>query len=104
MKSRFSVIAVPNHSYSQCTLSLIIWVCVILHDMIIDDEHDDDLDEAYETFESTAGPLIHYNAPSSLTYSIQMDAQIQAHNLYSFPTRFNLNLSRVIVEVIIRVM
>jgi hypothetical protein len=44
--------------------------CVILHKMIIDDERDTDLDETYETVDSTVGPLVYYNATASLASRI----------------------------------
>jgi hypothetical protein len=42
-------------TYSQCTLGLIMHVCVILHNMIIYDERDADLDETYKIFDSRVG-------------------------------------------------
>ena len=61
LKSRFNIIAVPGRSYSKRTLGLIMRACVILHNMIIDDERDADLDETHETVDSTVGPSIYYN-------------------------------------------
>jgi hypothetical protein len=66
LKYRSNIIAVPGHSYSQHTFGWIMCACVILHNMIIDDECDANLDETYETVDSTASPTIYYNAPTSL--------------------------------------
>jgi hypothetical protein len=52
---------------------LIMRACVILHNMIVDDERDADLDETYEIVDSTVGQWIYYNATSSLATSIQTD-------------------------------
>jgi hypothetical protein len=73
LKFRFNIIAVPGRSYSQHTLGLIMRACVILHNMIVDDECDADLDETYEIVDSTVGQWIYYNATSSLATSIQTD-------------------------------
>jgi hypothetical protein len=50
------------HCKCQPTLGLIMRACVILHNMIIDDDRDADLDETYKTVDSTIGPLSYYNA------------------------------------------
>ena len=83
LKSRFNIIAVPGRSYSQRTLVLIMRACVILHNMIIDDERDADLDETYETVDSTVGPSIYYNATPSLAAKIQMDNEITDTSMYT---------------------
>ena len=83
LKSRFNIIAIPGRSYSQRTLALIMRACVILHNMIIDDERDFDLDEIYETVESNVGPTIHNEAPPSLAQRIQMDTEMRASPIYT---------------------
>jgi hypothetical protein len=40
LKKRFNILAIPSWSYSQRTLGLIMRACIILHNMIIDDELD----------------------------------------------------------------
>jgi hypothetical protein len=47
LKKRFNILAIPDRSYSQRTLGLIMCACVILYNMIIDDERDDSFDENY---------------------------------------------------------
>nr|XP_051202678.1 uncharacterized protein LOC127316323 [Lolium perenne] len=49
LKARFNILAVPGRSYSRRTLGLIMRACVILHNMIIDDERGQNLDNIYET-------------------------------------------------------
>jgi hypothetical protein len=51
--------------------------------MIIDDERDADLDETYETTDSTVGPLIYYNATPSLAARIQMDNEMTDTSMYT---------------------
>jgi hypothetical protein len=38
LKKRFNILAIPDQSYSQRTLNLIMRICIILHNMIINDE------------------------------------------------------------------
>jgi hypothetical protein len=57
--------------------------CVIMHNITIDDEHDADFDETYETFDSTFGLVIYYNAPSSLVAMIQMDTEMTSASMYA---------------------
>jgi hypothetical protein len=83
LKSRFNIIAVPGRSYSQRTLGLIMRACVILHNMIIDDERGTNLDDNYETVASNVGPPIHNNAPPSLAARIQMDTEMRASPVYA---------------------
>jgi hypothetical protein len=57
-KKRFNILAIPDWSYSQCTLGLIIHACIILHNMIIDDERDNSFDENYHTITSIIALLV----------------------------------------------
>jgi hypothetical protein len=57
--------------------------CVILHNMIIDDERDTDLDEIYETVASNVGPAIRNDAPPSLAARIQMDTEMRDSPMYA---------------------
>jgi hypothetical protein len=83
LKSRFNIITVPRRSYSQRTLGLIMRACVILHNMIIDDERDTDLDDIYETIAFSVGPAIHNDAPPSLAARIQMDTEMRDSPMYA---------------------
>lgn len=83
LKSRFNILAVPGRSFSQRTLGLIMRACVILHNMIIDDERGTNLDAIYETVASNVGPPIHTNAPPSLAARIQMDTEMRDSPMYA---------------------
>jgi hypothetical protein len=41
LKKRFNILVIPTWCYSQHTLDLIMRDCIILYNMIIDDERDD---------------------------------------------------------------
>jgi hypothetical protein len=83
LKARFNILAVPGRSYSRRTLGLIMRTCVILHNMIIDDERDTNLQAIYETVDSNVGPAIHNNAPPSLAARIQMDTEMRDSPMYT---------------------
>ncbi|XP_051219997.1 uncharacterized protein [Lolium perenne] len=83
LKARFNILAVPGRSYSRHTLGLIMRACVILHNMIIDDERDINLEDIYETVDSNVGPAIHNNAPPSLAARIQMDNEMRDSPMYT---------------------
>jgi hypothetical protein len=38
LKKKFNILVIPDRSYSQCTLGLIMHAYIILHNMIIDDK------------------------------------------------------------------
>jgi hypothetical protein len=67
LKKRFSILVIPDRSYSQRTLGLIIHTCIILHNMIIDDERDDGYDNNYHTVTFVVVPHVTYEALTSLT-------------------------------------
>ncbi|XP_051207967.2 uncharacterized protein [Lolium perenne] len=83
LKARFNILAVPGRSYLRRTLGLIMRACVILHNMIIDDERDTNLENIYETVDSNVGPAIHNNAPPSLAARIQMDNEMRDSPMYT---------------------
>ena len=83
LKARFNILAVPGRSYSRRTLGLIMRACVILHNMIIDDERGTNLENSYETVESNVGPAIHNHAPPSLAARIQMDNEMRDSPMYT---------------------
>jgi hypothetical protein len=76
LKKRFSILAIPDRSYSQRTLDLIMRACIILHNMIIDDERDDNYDENYHTVTSVVAQPVTYEAPASLTTIFQREAHL----------------------------
>ncbi|KAK1604089.1 hypothetical protein QYE76_027762 [Lolium multiflorum] len=83
LKARFNILAVPGRSYSRRTLGLIMRACIILHNMIIDDERGTNLDNIYETVASNVGPAIHHHAPPSLAARIQMDTEMRESPMYT---------------------
>ncbi|XP_051206266.1 protein ALP1-like [Lolium perenne] len=83
LKARFNILAVPGRSYSRRTLGLIMCACVILHNMIIDDERGTNLENIYETVDSNVGPAIHNHAPPSLAARIQMDNEMRDSPMYT---------------------
>ncbi|XP_051197093.1 uncharacterized protein [Lolium perenne] len=83
LKARFNILAVLGRSYSRRTLGLIMRACVILHNMIIDDERDTNLKNIYETVDSNVGPVIHNNASPSLAARIQMDNEMRDSPMYT---------------------
>jgi hypothetical protein len=83
LKARFNILAVLGRSYSRRTLGLIMRACVILHNMIIDDERGTNLEQTYEIVESNVGPAIHHHAPPSLAARIQMDNDMRDSPVYT---------------------
>jgi hypothetical protein len=60
LKKRFNILTIPDQSYSQRTIGLIMHVYIILHNMIIDDKRDDSYDENYHIITSVVAPSITY--------------------------------------------
>jgi hypothetical protein len=63
----FNILTISSRSYSQRTHDLIMRACIILHNIIIDDERDDGYDDNYYTVTSVVAPPITYEVPASLT-------------------------------------
>jgi hypothetical protein len=76
LKKRFNTLAIPGRSYSQRTLRLIMHVCIILHNMIIDNERDSGYDDNYHTVTFIIAPPVNYEAPTSLTNILQREAHL----------------------------
>jgi hypothetical protein len=66
----------PSQSYSQRTLGLIMRACIILHNMIIDDERDINYDENYHNVTSIVAPPVNYETLVSLTSIFQREAHL----------------------------
>jgi hypothetical protein len=75
LKKRFNILAIPDRSYSQCTLRMIMRACIILYNMIIDNERNDSFDENYHTITSVIALPINYEAPASLTSILQREEE-----------------------------
>jgi hypothetical protein len=76
VKKRFNILAIPGRSYSQHTLGLIMHACIILHNMIINDERDGGYNENYHTVTFIVAPTVNYEAPASLTSILQRQAHL----------------------------
>jgi hypothetical protein len=72
LKKRFNILVIPGRSYSQRILNLIMCACIILHNMIIDDERDDSYDDNYHTVTFIVPPPVTYEAPTSLTTYVEL--------------------------------
>jgi hypothetical protein len=60
LKKRFNILVIPDRSYSQHILDLIMCACIILHNIIIDDERDGDYDNNYHTVIYDVAPPVTY--------------------------------------------
>jgi hypothetical protein len=78
LKKRFNILAIPGRFYSQRILDLIIRPCIILHNMIIDDERDDDYDNNYHTITYVVAPPVTYKALTSLTIILLMRTHLNS--------------------------
>jgi hypothetical protein len=67
LKKRFNILSITGRSYSQHIIDLIMRACIILHNMIIDDERDGGYDDNYHTVTSVVALLVTYETPASLT-------------------------------------
>jgi hypothetical protein len=67
LNKRFNILVIPDRSYFQYTLELIMCAYIILHNIIIDDERDDNYDENYHTVTSVVAPPVTYETSVSLT-------------------------------------
>jgi hypothetical protein len=76
LKKMFNILVILDRSYSQCTLNLIIRACIILHNMIIDDEKDDSYDDNYHTITSVVTLPVTYEVPDSLTTILQRETHL----------------------------
>jgi hypothetical protein len=65
--------------------------CIILHNMIIDDERDDDYNDNYHTVTSVVAPPITYEAPTSLTIILQKGTYLTSGLIF-------LNLQSDLIE------
>jgi hypothetical protein len=57
-------------------------VCIILHNMIIDDERDNDYDENYHTVTFGVAPPVTYEAPASRTTILQRKSHLTSGLLF----------------------
>jgi hypothetical protein len=76
LKKRFNILAISDRSYFQHTLGLIMRTCIILHNIIIDDERDDNYDENYHTVTFVVAPPVNYETPADLTSILQREERL----------------------------
>jgi hypothetical protein len=93
LKKRFNILVISAWSYSQRILDLIMRACIILYNMIIDDERDSGYDENYHTITFIVAPPITYEAPASLTTIFQMEAHLTSGLMF-------LNLQSNLIEYV----
>jgi hypothetical protein len=67
LKKRFNILDIHDWSYSQHILNLIMCAYIILHNIIIDDERDDDYVDNYYIVTFVIAPPVNYEAPTDLT-------------------------------------
>jgi hypothetical protein len=91
LKKRFNILAISSQSYHQRTLGLIMRACIILHNIIIDDERDDVYDDNYHTVTSVTAPPFTYETSTSLTTILQSEAHLTSGLLF-------LNLQADLIE------
>jgi hypothetical protein len=83
LKKRFNILAISNRSYSQRILDLIMCACIILHNMIINDERNGGYDDNYHTVTFIVAPPVTYEAPASLTTIIQREVHLTSELMFS---------------------
>jgi hypothetical protein len=83
LKKMFNILAIHDRSYSQHTLGLIIRACIILHNMIIDDERDDNYDDNCHNVNSVVAPPVNYEASASLTSIFEREARLTSVLMFS---------------------
>jgi hypothetical protein len=81
-KKRFNILAISDQSYSQRTLDLIMRDCIMLHNVIIDDETDDGYDDNYHTITYVIAPPITYEAPASFTTILQRESYLTSRLMF----------------------
>ena len=76
LKKRFNIPFIPDRSYSQHTLGLIMRACIILYNMIINDERDSDYDDNYHIVTFIVAPPVTYETPASFITIRQSEAHL----------------------------
>jgi hypothetical protein len=87
----FNILVIPDWSYSQRTLDLIMRAYIILHNMIIDDERDDNYDDNYHTVTSVVAPPVIFKASASFTTILQRETHLTSVLMF-------LNLQSDLIE------
>jgi hypothetical protein len=82
LNKMFNILVIPDWSYFQRTLDLIMHAYIILHNMIIDDERDGDYDDSYHTVTSVVAPPITYETSTSLTNILQREMHLTSELMF----------------------
>jgi hypothetical protein len=91
LKKRFNILASPDRSYSQRTIDLIMHGCIILYNMITDDERDGGYVDNSHTITSIVAPPVTYEASASLTIILQRETHLTSELIF-------LNLQSDLIE------
>jgi hypothetical protein len=83
LKKRFNILVIQRRSYSQHILILIMHVCIILYNMIIDDERDHSFNENYHAVTFIIAPPVNYEALISLTRILHREAEMTSWFIFS---------------------
>jgi hypothetical protein len=83
LKKRFNILVISDWSYSQRTLDLIMYACIILHNMIIGDDRDNGYDDNYHTVTSIVAPPVTYETPASLITILERKAHLTLGLMFS---------------------
>jgi hypothetical protein len=59
------------------------YTCIILHNIIFDDERDDDYDDNYHTVTFVVALTVTYAAPVILTIILQMEVHLTSRLMFS---------------------
>jgi hypothetical protein len=76
LKKMFNILAIPDQSYSQHSLGLIMCTYIIWHNTIIDDERAGSFDKNYHIVTSVVATLVNYEVPASLTSILQIEVEL----------------------------
>jgi hypothetical protein len=76
LNKRFNILAIPDQTYSQHILDLIMRACIILHNIIIDDEKDVGYDDNYYNVIFIVVPPVTYETPTSLTTILKSETHL----------------------------
>jgi hypothetical protein len=82
LKKRFNILVISDRSYSQYILDLIMHTCIILHNMIIDDERDNGYDDNYHTVTSVVVSSVTYGALTSLIIILQSETHLTSRLMF----------------------
>ncbi|XP_015865771.2 uncharacterized protein LOC107403403 [Ziziphus jujuba] len=84
LQSRFAIVCGPAHFWHRETLKDIMKACIILHNMIVEDEqHDKYLDYSYDALDATLTISVSHEPTTELLNFIQCHHLIRDRNIHS---------------------